>query len=415
VRAALAGGALWIGLTAFLPQEWLAGVAQASRPSAEVGEGERGLFVTHSGDTLHAAWLTPGGGRGWAQLVAEDGTVGPEVTTRAGTSHSAVFLHQGPGRVHLRYGALDDPGARHETTLRLEPEPGPARPGVAFSGVDSLFVVGDVHGELDTLRAVLRNAGVVDQADRWSAGRAHLVFVGDLMGRGPDVTALLWFLYALEPQAEEAGGRLHMVLGNHELMVLLADLRYVHPKEEALALAHGVPYDRMFDPRRSVLGRWILSKPAVIRIDDVLFAHGGVSTDYLGHSLQSLDDSLAVYGAEDLFYHWADPAFPTPAHLDGAAIERRNEIFWGERGIFWYRDYALSDRFSTELGTVLRHFASSVHVVGHTPGPVIREAYGGSLILTNTAPFAIELLLMARKGSSWERWRIRSTGPAVPL
>jgi hypothetical protein len=199
-----------------------------------------------------------------------------------------------------------------------------------------------------------------------------------------------------------------MVLGNHEVMVLLNDLRYVHPKEEAVAAAHGVTYDRMFDPRRSVLGTWLVSKPTLVRIDDLLVAHGGVSTDYLGYTLQSLDDSLAAFTREELFYRWADLTYPPP--LDSAGLVRRDEFFNGERGLLWYRGFADSDSVPGDVARVLQNFGARVHVIGHTPGPHLREGYDGRVLMVNTLPFAAEMLLLVREGSGYQRWRWRSEG-----
>ena len=391
----------------------LATVARSSGAHAQAPsdiprvDGEYGLYVTRSADTLRVAWLTRQRGAGWAQLVSADGTAGDAMTTPGGLAHAVRFIHPSDDTVVVRYGARDDATDRHETALRLTLAP--RRPPVSHSGVDSIFVMGDIHGELDMLRTVLRNAGVIDTGGAWNAGRAHLVVVGDMVDRGNDATAVLWFLYGLEPQAEATGGRLDIVLGNHEVMVQLNDLRYVQPKERAIAEAHGVGYDRVFDPRQSILGTWLASKPAAIRVDDVLFAHGGVSADYLGYSLESLDDSLAAFGREELFYRWSDSTFATPP--DTAGVNRRDALFMGERSPLWYRAYVNTNTVAAELESVLDRFDARLHVVGHTALPTITETYGGDVIAVNTVPFAAELLLLVRDGDEYERWRFRTSGP----
>jgi hypothetical protein len=239
------------------------------------------------------------------------------------------------------------------------------------------------------------------------------VVTGDMTDRGAEATATLWFLYQLEPQVQQAGGRLHVLLGNHEGMVMLGDLRYVHPKEMALARLHGVSYDRLFDPRRSVLGAWLVSKPAVIRIGGVLIAHGGVSTDYLGYTLESIDDSVEAWTHEELFDRWADSTFVSP--VDSAALARRGDFFlYGERGPLWYRGFADSDSIPAQVDSVLRHFQASVHVIGHTPGGGIRSGYEGRVMMVNTVPFAAEMLLLVRQGEVYERVRFSSRGRSAP-
>jgi hypothetical protein len=231
--------------------------------------------------------------------------------------------------------------------------------------------------------------------------------------RGPDVTRVLWFLYRLEKQAERAGGRVHVVLGNHEIMVMLADLRYVHAKEQSIAQAYGIGYDRLFDPRRSILGTWLASKPALIRIGDALLAHGGVSTNFLPYTLESFDDTLETYVGEQLFYFWADTT--VAIKMDSATYARREEFFWGPGSVFWFRGYAQTDTLQNGLGAVLRRFGAGMHVIGHTPGTTIREGYGGSVIVVNTVPFAAELLLLTRERGGHGRFRIRTTGPPTRL
>jgi hypothetical protein len=381
--------------------------ALTSTPQEQRLEGENGLFVAWANDTLRVSWITPDNGAGWAQMTPQGGSAGPELTTPAGSSHTVRVPHPGTGTVQIAYGSRGDTRARFRTTVRF-PLAQP-RPPVTFPAVDSLYVMGDVHGELDTLKAVLRNARLIDAAGRWTGSRAQLVVAGDMTDRGADVTATLWFLYQLEPQVQQAGGRLHVLLGNHEVMVMLNDLRYVHAKELAVSRLIGVSYDRLFDPRRSVLGAWLVSKPAVIRIGEVLIAHGGVSTDYLGYTLQSIDDSVRTWTHEELFDRWADSTFASP--VDSAGLARRGDFFlYGERGPLWYRGFADSDTLRAQVDSVLQRFGARLHVIGHTPGPTIRAGYEGRVMMVNTAPFAAEMLLLVRQGDVYERVSITSSG-----
>ena len=387
-----------------------AALARTGAPDTGRYDGEYGLHVAWQDDSLRVGWITKAPGPGRLEVI-RGGRAEHTRTTPAAAAHAVVVPMERRGEVVLRYGAAGDPSDIHETRLSLEP---PRRPEVAWSGVDSIFVMGDIHGEFDTLTAVLRNASVIDATGRWSGGTAHLVVVGDMMDRGADVNRTLWYLYDLTRQAEQAGGRVHIVLGNHEIMVMLADLRYVHAKEARIAQHHGITYDRMFDPRHSVLGAWLASRPGMLRVDDVLFAHGGVSSDQLGHTIESFDDTLAAFTREDLFYHWADSTATLPA-MDSVAFVRRYDFFWGDRSVFWYRGYALSDTLSGELRAVMDRFNAAVHVVGHTPGEAVRQAYGDTLILVNTVPFAAELLLLERTGEGYDRYRYRSAGPPMRL
>ncbi len=370
-------------------------------------DGEFGLAVAQSGGRLEVRWITHEAQPGVVRALDAAGGVLQEARTRRGREHVAR-LRVPSGAFRLQYGSRGE-GGQHETWIHPAPAPAP----VEISEVDSLFVVGDVHGEYDRLLVLLGNAGVIDDAHRWAAGRAHLVLLGDLMDRGPEVTRLLWFIYGLERQAESAGGRVHVVLGNHEIMVFTSDDRYVHSKERMLAEAHGVPYATLFDIRESVLGRWLVTKPGMLRIGDILFAHGGVSSDYLSHSVTSFGDTLRSFMSEDLFYNWADESFPVT--VDSAALARRNDFFWSERSVFWDRGYVQTDTRDAELSQVLEEFGSSIMVVAHTPQPSIAARYGGRVLAIHPREPALEMLLILRGEPERRIFRVPLIGPPQPL
>jgi hypothetical protein len=102
-----------------------------------------------------------------------------------------------------------------------------------FSGVERIVAVGDVHGDYDEFVRVLREAELINRRRNWIAGETHFVQVGDLPDRGPDTDKIIELMKKLEQQAEEEGGKVHALIGNHEAMNMLGDLRYVDPGEYA--------------------------------------------------------------------------------------------------------------------------------------------------------------------------------------
>ncbi|MEL0307163.1 MAG: metallophosphoesterase, partial [Halieaceae bacterium] len=99
-----------------------------------------------------------------------------------------------------------------------------AMPGAAstvrddWQEIERVIAIGDVHGDYDNFLAVLKDAEVVNRRGKWVAGEAHVVQVGDIPDRGPDTVKIIRFLQNLEKQAVKAGGRLHLLIGNHEHM-----------------------------------------------------------------------------------------------------------------------------------------------------------------------------------------------------
>jgi len=183
-----------------------------------------------------------------------------------------------------------------------------------FDGVERIVAIADIHGAYEPMVATLRNAGVIDDDSRWSGGDSHLVIVGDILDRGADSRDAMDLLMQLEGQAEEAGGKVHVLIGNHEAMNLVGDLRYVAKaefeafveeesaeerehwlgeyatrKSEAGDVSDGVrsEFNERFPPgffghrqafaADGVYGSWLLTKPVIVVINGTAFVHGGLS------------------------------------------------------------------------------------------------------------------------------------------
>ncbi|MDX1395925.1 MAG: metallophosphoesterase [Gemmatimonadota bacterium] len=375
-------------------------------------DGEFGLYVGVTETGLEVRWITTEAGQGVVHVVV-DGDAVELVQTPVGQAHVAYIQNLAPD-ITLLYGA--EGGPLHRTRVLREPR---AEPVIELEGVETVYMFGDVHGQYDRVVALLGNAGLVDDDLGWTGGDAHLVLLGDIFDRGDDVTGVLWLLYRLEREAAAAGGAVHVVLGNHEAMVMSGDLRYLSGKEALIANAHGLGYGRLFDPHVSVLGRWLARKPALVKMDDLLLAHGGVSPEYVDYTLQQYQDSLRTFIDEELFVHWNDQEYldtyadrvaeagpDTPA-VDSAGIARRYEFFFGAESVMWFRDLVRSDTLDAHLDRVLESFDVGVHVVGHTPVKTIREGYDGRLIATDLEEAATEMLHMVRRpDGTWDRYRI---------
>src|SRR5262249_10155759 len=112
--------------------------------------------------------------------------------------------------------------------------PAPAQPAPrAAPATVPVYALGDLHGDLDNAIATLRIAGLAEEKGHWTGGTAILVQTGDVLDRGPDGRALLAWLRALVAEAAAAGGQVVPLLGNHEVMNLRGDWRYVVPEDVA--------------------------------------------------------------------------------------------------------------------------------------------------------------------------------------
>jgi hypothetical protein len=148
--------------------------------------------------------------------------------------------------------------------------------------MDSTYVIGDVHGEHDKLVRLLRDAGLVDGELRWSGGDSTLWFLGDLLDRGPDGVGVVDLVMRLQVEAEEAGGKVGALLGNHEPVVLsalwLPDQPCGGPGGTFYSnwkFNGGIDTDLARLTRRHT--EWLTALPALARVGDWLLMHANSS------------------------------------------------------------------------------------------------------------------------------------------
>ena len=199
--------------------------------------------------------------------------------------------------------------------------------GYDVNTTSRVVAFGDVHGAYTDWTALLQELGVVDASLNWSGGKTHLVSLGDLIDRGPGSRKVVELLMKLDAQAEKAGGAVHMVLGNHEVMVMTGDLRYVSAAEFAAFAGDESQADRdalyaqyrSFNPggdevvvrkafdekfppgfvalrkafsQEGALGRWLVQQPFVIKVNDKVYMHGGIASVVSEDSLDDLNRKL---------------------------------------------------------------------------------------------------------------------------
>ena len=213
---------------------------------------------------------------------------------------------------------------------------GQANPtGYDWQGVSRVVAIGDVHGDKDALTAVLRMAALIDSSDRWTGGTTHVVQVGDVPARGPQTRRALDLLMRLEREALAAGGRVHALIGNHETGFMRGDLRNVVPAEfEEFRTADSekrlqAAYDREVEALRrrgewpvtatardafrsswferhppgwvehreafapmGTYGSWIRRNNAIVKVNDTLFVHGGISPKYAATRPSTINDGI---------------------------------------------------------------------------------------------------------------------------
>jgi hypothetical protein len=269
-----------------------------------------------------------------------------------------------------------------------------------FEGVDRVVAVGDVHGDLEAVTEILRTAGIIDQRGKWIAGKTHLVQAGDLLDRGPQSRKVLDLFMRLEKDAAKAGGRVHCLIGNHEAMNIYGDLRYAAPEDFAafrtsnseqvrshlweehvktLSARPDTAYRKKWEDEhppgwfehryefspQGKYGKWINSHPAMVKINDSLYLHGGLSTKYAAMTIAEINTAIR-------------------ARLDGSVKLEEGDIVTGDDGPLWFRGLAREDGVVTaqDVDRLLETHGVKRIVIGHTPTPgAVLTRFGGKVVL----------------------------------
>lgn len=203
----------------------------------------------------------------------------------------------------------------------------------AATAAPRVVAVGDIHGARVELLELLEKAGIIDAGGRWAAGTDTLVQTGDLVDRGAEVRGVIELMMELQRQAASAGGRVVALMGNHEAMNLVREMRDFNPEAyAAFADANSEArrkraYDewRDFQRRRArragfgrpsfpreirqqwmdahppgmleyletlgqakEIGRWLRQLPVAAQVGDSVFLHGGISPEVADQELGEL-------------------------------------------------------------------------------------------------------------------------------
>lgn len=230
-----------------------------------------------------------------------------------------------------------------------------------------VVVIGDIHGDLNALQRILENEGLIDSKGKWTGGDTVLMFMGDLVDRGPDSLGVMDLVMSLEKQAQQTGGHVEALLGNHEALVTASNTRYISPEEhESFRAMTGEPIESAWAKiytGDSKYSRWIRSRRTMVRLEMEDGKHYALVHAGLGRWASRLSpneinklvqDWISFYQGEG-----SEPDFNTEWVMDNV-------------GPLWIRDMALPKESSWEPLTrqELRQLLSSLNVSflisGHT-------------------------------------------------
>ena len=294
-----------------------------------------------------------------------------------------------------------------------------------YSDVQKVVAVGDLHGDFKALKKILKASGLIDLEGNWIGGEAHLVLDGDLIAGKKKSKELIDFVMSLEAQAELSGGRVHALLGNHDILIASGDYSHMTGAERA-AFVPGAKFEgdsetdasraKAFERQlelplesedvrgmkevmalndvfleKGPVSKWMAKRPMAVVINKKLYVHAGFEAEALNYKLREINELAHAW------IKFFQGRGERPPETTEWIVGLRNGAFKGEIGPAFSRVYKIN-RLQAELenmrreGTpskelvakILAHFGAEQMVLGHMPTPtgeiLLSHPYYGTMV-----------------------------------
>lgn len=257
--------------------------------------------------------------------------------------------------------------------FQVEPKPGFSSEQSVYENIDKFAVISDIEGNFNVLKDMLIKSGIIDHNLDWKYGNGHLVLLGDFMDRGYFVQELLWFIYKLEQDALKHEGKVHFVLGNHEIMNLHGNFWYSKNMYFITAKILGKEPIQLYD-QHSFIGKWMRQRPVMLKINDNLFCHAGVSPELLQQQLTVQQINNSVRSVMD-------------KHPFSPGLTALQKLIIGEEGPLWYRGYFGKGNYKKcseeHVNQTCLFYEVNRIMVGHTTQRKINTHFDGKVVCTD--------------------------------
>lgn len=251
-----------------------------------------------------------------------------------------------------------------------------------YDSASKIIAISDIEGNFNGLYSFLISNNVIDKNYNWIFGNGHVVFLGDFVDRGSQSAQVLWLIYKLEGEAMSHGGKVHYILGNHEVVnieeVGYGENKYIQGDQDSSA---NIPFDesnRVLFSAKSEIGKWLRTKNSIEKIGKYTFVHGGISPRLISFKpdFDKINNTIRENIENDLYTK------PQKNKLANFLI--------GKEGPLWYRGLAINYKYynkvnKSEYKRIRIYFNSPKIVIGHTPVEDIQTDFGGSLIKIDIA------------------------------
>jgi hypothetical protein len=273
--------------------------------------------------------------------------------------------------------------------------PGRGSAGQGAPAPARVVAMGDLHADIGVTRKAFQLAGATNSKDEWIGKSLTVVQLGDVIGRSDDERQVLDFLFDIRRKAEAGGGKVHVLIGNHEVFGGRVDNQAVGPNPFPGFV--GMPGLNLNDPRLRILppnqrargaalmtggpyAKRLAEFPTVLKLGGTVYAHGGVVPRWARYGIDKINQEVS---------QWLMGRTPEPDSAKG--------VDDGDR-VMWTRQFSsnVDDSDCAVLNESLALLGAKRMVVAHTVHPNITprcdnkvwaidvgmsRAYGGNIEL----------------------------------
>lgn len=233
-----------------------------------------------------------------------------------------------------------------------------------YSNVKRIIVVGDIHGDLNILLKCLKRAKVINGRYKWCGADTHVVQLGDILdagGRGTQFNTnpneefeIYKFLNNLDLQARQTNGRVHYLIGNHELMNISGDFRYVHKTH--LSYTGINTRKKLFKPGSYIANMLACHSYGILKINKWYFCHAGLLPSHVNNRNITTINNIVK------------DVLRGKKSIDNIT-QNEYDLIFSKDSFFWNRFYAQNEDKCEILNNTLDLLGekSGGMVLGHTP------------------------------------------------
>ncbi len=248
-----------------------------------------------------------------------------------------------------------------------------------FDPLGNLLIIGDMHADPHAFLNILLYNDMINDKGEWIAKDTDIVFMGDMIDRGPDSLTTLDLLIHYKKLAADNGCRIHTLIGNHDLMPFEGDFSYMHPIDRIAFAKLGMDSEAeilylLTDPKMPY-AQELQERQAFIKIGELGFVHAGLDQFVFDYTPDQVNTLFREY-VEKLL----------TKSRDGQAVKPTPKALFGQLGPLWGRSLVEEGINEATFEKMLAAWDMKALAVGHTTTELMRPEFrfGNRLIMTDT-------------------------------